>query len=119
MAIAHNDLNGGLRHVILSGRLDFHGVEAVIEPFSALLASAKADVLVDLENATVICSMGIRALILNAKYMQQRGGRMALLVGDGTMVSATLKSVGIDTLLPVYTSLAEAQASMAPGSAAK
>ena len=117
MAIAHNDLGGGLRHVILSGRLDFHGVEAIIEQFSALLASARADVLVDLANTTLICSMGIRALILNAKYMQQRGGRMALLIGDGTMVSTTLKSVGIETLLPVYASLAEAQASMAPGTA--
>lgn len=112
MAIDHTDLNG-LRHVVLSGRLDFHGVEEIIEPLSSLLASARCDVLIDLAHATLICSMGIRALILNAKYMQQRGGRMALLIGDGTMVSATLKSVGIDTLLPVYTSLAEAQASMA------
>ncbi len=119
MAIAHNDLSGGLRHVVLSGRLDFHGVEAIIEQFSALLASARADVLVDLANATVICSMGIRALILNAKYMQQRGGRMALLIGDGTVVSRTLRSVGIETLLPVYTSLSEAQASLAPGAAAR
>lgn len=115
MAIAHNDLSSGLRHVILSGRLDFHGVEAIIEQFSALLAAARTDVLVDLTDATLICSMGIRALILNAKYMQQRGGRMALLIGDGTVVSTTLRSVGIETLLPVYTSLSEAQASLAPG----
>lgn len=119
MAIAHNDLNSGLRHVILSGRLDFHGVEAVIEQFSALLASAKAGVLVDLADTTLICSMGIRALILNAKYMQQRGGRMALLIGDGSIVSTTLRSVGIDSLLPIYSTLAEAEAMMAPGAVAK
>lgn len=113
MAIAHHDLNGGLRHVILSGRLDFHGVEEIIEQLSSLLTSAKADVLVDLAGATLICSMGIRALILNARHMRDRGARMALLVGEGTFVSATLQSVGIDTLLPVYTSLADAKESMA------
>lgn len=112
MAIDHTDRNG-MRHVVLSGRLDFHGVEEIIEQLSSLLASAETDVLIDLAHATLICSMGIRALILNAKYIQQRGGRMALLIGDGTMVSNTLRSVGIETLLPVYTSLAEAQASLA------
>lgn len=119
MAIAHHDLSSGLRHVILSGRLDFQGVESIIEQFSTLLASSKAGVLVDLENATLICSMGIRALILNAKYMQQRGSRMALLIGDGTMVATTLRSVGIESLLPVYASVAEAEASMAVGAMAK
>jgi anti-anti-sigma factor len=113
MAIEHNDLNSDLRHIVLSGRLDFHGVEEVIEQFSGLLASARADVLVDLAGATLICSMGIRALIVNAKHMQRRGSRMALLLGEGTAVSTTLKSVGIDTLLPVYTSLADARKSMA------
>ncbi len=113
MAIAHHDLNSGLRHVILSGRLDFHGVEEIIEQLSALLTSAQADVLIDLAGTTLICSMGIRALILNAKHMQNRGARMALLVGEGTIVSETLRSVGIDTLLPVYTSLADARESMA------
>jgi anti-anti-sigma factor len=113
MAIEHNDLDGDLRHITLSGRLDFHGVEEIIEQLSSLLAAAKADVLIDLAHVTLICSMGIRALILNAKYMQQRGARMALLIGDGTLVSHTLKSVGIDSLLPVYANLAEAEESMA------
>lgn len=112
MAISYTDLNGGVRHIVLSGRLDFHGVEEMIEQFSALLSSATADVLVDLAHATLICSVGIRALILNAKHMQRRGTRMALLVDDGTLVSTTLRSVGIETLLPVYTSLADAQKSM-------
>lgn len=112
MAITYNDLNGGVRHIVLSGRLDFRGAEAMIEQLSALLSSATADVLVDLAHATLICSMGIRALVLNAKHMQQRGARMVLLVGDGTLVSDTLRTVGIENLLPVYTSLAEAQKSM-------
>ena len=109
MAIAHEDMGGGLRCIVLTGRLDFHGVEEIIEPLAALLATAGSNVLIDLTGATLICSMGIRALILNAKNLQQRGGRMALVVDADSILAATLKSVGIDSLLPVYTSLLDAQ----------
>lgn len=109
MMIEHEDLSDGMRRVALSGRLDFHGVEEIIGQFSALLTAAGTHALVDLTGATMICSMGIRALILNAKNMQQRGGRMVLVVNDQTIVSATLKSVGIDSFLPVFTSIPEAK----------
>jgi anti-anti-sigma factor len=112
MAIEHNDLSGGLRHIVLSGRLDFHGVEKIIGQLSSLLTASGSNALIDLTQATLICSMGIRALILNAKNMQQRGRRMALVVDDGTIVSTTLKSVGIDSLLPVFTSLPDAKKAM-------
>ncbi len=107
--IEHEDLSEGIRRVGLSGRLDFHGVEEVVGQLSALLTAAGTHALVDLTHATMICSMGIRALILNAKNVQQRGGRMALVVNDGTIVSATLKSVGIDSLLPIFTSISDAK----------
>lgn len=112
MAISHEDLSENLRHIVLSGRLDFHGVEEIIEQLASLLASSGMNVVIDLTAATLICSMGIRALILNAKNVQQRGGRMALVVDDGTIVSSTLKSVGIDALLPVFMSLPDAKNAM-------
>lgn len=98
-----------MRRIVLTGRLDFHGVEEIIEPLAALLATAGSNVLIDLTEATLICSMGIRALILNAKNLQQRGGRMALAVNGDSIVAATLNSVGIDSLLPVYASLLDAK----------
>ncbi len=109
MTIKHEDISEGLRRVVLSGRLDFNGVEEIIGQLSSLLSSAKTHTLIDLTHVTMICSMGIRALILNAKNMQQHGSRMALVVNDGSIVSTTLKSVGLDSLLPVYTSLPEAK----------
>lgn len=109
MAIAHEDLNEDLRRIVLSGRLDFHGVEEIIEQLASLLASAGKNVVIDLSATTLICSMGIRALILNAKNLQQRGGHMALVVEDSSIVSTTLKSVGIDSLLPVFMSFPEAK----------
>lgn len=109
MTIAHEDLGGNLRRVILTGRLDFSGVEEIVGQLSSLLSTAGASVLIDLTGATLICSMGIRALILNAKNMQQRGGRLGLLVSEGSTVATTLKSVGIDALMPVFTDNINAQ----------
>lgn len=109
MAIEHQDLSTDLRRVTLSGRLDFHGVEEIASQLSSLLSNAGRDALVDLTKATLICSMGIRALILNAKNLQQRGGRMALVVDGETIVASTLKSVGIDSLLPTFTSISDAK----------
>ena len=112
MAIAHEDLSANLRRIVLTGRLDFHGVEEIIGQLASLLTTAEANVLIDLSEATLICSMGIRALILNAKNLQQRGGCMALVVQQDSIVSATLRSVGIDTLLPMYPSVADAGAAL-------
>ncbi len=112
MPIAHEDLSGGLRRIVLTGRLDFHGVEDIAGQLSSLLASAPSRVVIDLAGATLICSMGIRALILNAKGMPQRGGRLARVVENDSIVAATLKSVGIDSLLPVYATVAEASAAL-------
>jgi anti-sigma B factor antagonist len=112
MAISYEDPSPDLRLINLSGRLDFQGVEEIVEQFASLLASAGRSVVVDLTAATLICSMGIRTLILNAKAVKQRGGRMALVVEDDTSVSKTLKSVGIDTLLPVFGNVSEAEKSI-------
>lgn len=109
MAISHEELSQDVRRIVLSGRLDFHGVEEIVEQLTSLVASTGMNAVIDLTAATLICSMGIRALILNAKNIQQRGGRMALVVNDNTTVSATLKAVGIDTLLPVFGNLPDAQ----------
>ncbi len=113
MPISYEDISTELRHITLSGRLDFQEVETLAEQLSSVLASAKGHVIVDLTAATLICSMGIRALILNAKATQQRGGRMVLVVNENTTVSKTLKSVGIDNLLPAFTNLSDAAKALA------
>ncbi len=109
MAFEHEELGEGMRRIILSGRLDFHGVEEIVGQLSSVLAASGTHALVDLTRANLICSMGIRALILNAKHLQQRGGRMVLIVSEGSIVSSTLKSVGIDSLLPIFTSIHDAK----------
>ena len=113
MAISYEDISADLCRIMLSGRLDFQGVEDVLGKFEELLAtSAAPNVVVDLSDAVLICSIGIRALILNAKALEQSGRHMLLVMQNDSMVSKTLNSVGIDTLLPVFTSISEAEASL-------
>jgi anti-anti-sigma factor len=57
-----------------------------------------------------LASIGIRALITAAKSVQQRGGRMVLLVGGNETVHTTLSVTGIDAILPMFSSAADAQA---------
>jgi len=110
MAIEFEDVNETFRRIRLSGRLDIQGTEAVSIKFTYLAASAPRRVVVDLTEVSFLASIGIRELISSAKALQQRGGRMVLLVGNNAGVAKTLDVTGIDTLIPVFADPSEADA---------
>jgi anti-anti-sigma factor len=109
MAIEYQDLNENLRRISISERLDVAGTEAIAVKFAALAASSPRRVLVDLTGVSFLASMGIRALVTNAKAQQLRGGRLVLFVGANSAVAKTLETTGIDTLIPMFTDAAEAE----------
>ena len=109
MPIAHEDVGDNLRRIILSGRLDTAGSDEIATKFAALAASAKRRVVVVLTDVTFLSSMGIRALVANAKAQLSRGGRMVLVVGSNAAVIGTLEATGIDALIPMYADAAEAE----------
>jgi len=109
MAIDFQDENENLRRIFLSERLDAAGADAVSTRFAALAAGSARRVLVDLTGVTFLASMGIRALVSNAKAQHLRGGRMVLFVGANAGVAKTLETTGIDALIPMFTDVAEAE----------
>lgn len=114
MPIAHQDqqdvsIKVHLRRIILSGRLDIPGTEAIAAEFSALVSRENQRVIVDLTGVNFLSSFGIRALIANAKAMQKQGGHMVLLVAEDSSVMMTLKTTGIDSLIPILTNQTEAE----------
>jgi len=114
MAIEFEDVSDTFRRIKLSGRLDIPGTEAISIKFTNLAAAAARRVVVDLTEVSFLASIGIRELISSAKALQQRGGRMILFVGDNAGVSKTLEVTGVDTLIPMFSSLPEAdQAALA------
>ena len=72
MSIASQDLGGGVIRIVLAGRLDIAGAEAVDVPFAGIISTVKTGAVVDLSAVTFIASIGIRTLVTNAKALRLR-----------------------------------------------
>jgi len=108
MPIDYKDIADNHRRVFLSGRLDIQGVDEIDTKFAALTSTLNKRIVVDLTAVNFLASIGIRALISNAKALKQRGGKMVLFIGDNEAVHKTLETTGIDSLIPMFTNLVEA-----------
>lgn len=111
MEISHVDVNPQLRRIMLTGRLDIRGTDLIADRFAELSTESRRNVVVDFTGVVFLASIGIRALISNAKALHKMGGRMALVVGDNTSVAKTLAATGIDVLLQMHTNMADAERS--------
>lgn len=109
MEVFYDDISADLRHITLVGRLDIQGTDEIAARFAELSTEAKRNIIVDFTGVTFLASIGIRALISNAKALHKLGGRMALVVDDNTSVSKTLASTGIDVLLQMFNNLQDAK----------
>ncbi len=108
MEISCQDITPNLRRIALSGRLDILGTDRIAPQFAAYSTEGARNVVVDFTAVTFLASIGIRALISNAKALHKLGGRMAVVVGDNTPVARTLDATGIDVLLQIHKSMDEA-----------
>jgi anti-anti-sigma factor len=109
MPIQFEDSGEDLRRIILSGRLDVPGTGEIETKFAALSAAGRRRLVVDLSAVSFLASIGIRAIITNAKAQQNRGGRTILFVGNNVSVTKTLEATGIDALVPMFKDLLEAK----------
>jgi anti-anti-sigma factor len=96
----------GVTKANLVGRLDIVGAQEVDLRFSALSGSCRA-LIVDLSQVEFIASMGLRTLIVGARTVARKGGKMVLLQPTET-VEAVLISSGTDSVVPVLQNLDEA-----------
>lgn len=112
MEVSFDDIHPGLRRIILSGRLDILGTDNIAARFTELSTDVKRNVIVDFTNVTFLASIGIRALISNAKTLHKMGGRMALVVEPNTSVAKTLDATGIDMLLQIYQNMVDAESAL-------
>lgn len=109
MSISYNDVGADLRRIVITGRLDIPGTDSVATQLVELTAAPKKGVVVDLSGVKVLASIGIRALITSAKAVQQRGGKMVLVVDAGSTVGMSLEATGVDELVPVFENVADAE----------
>ena len=109
MSISYDDIGKDLRRIVISGRLDLPGTDSVAAQLEELAAAPKKGVVVDLSSLRFLASIGIRALITSAKAVQQRGGKMVLVVSESSTVMMSLNATGVDQIIPVFKSASEAE----------
>lgn len=109
MSISYDDIGDNLRRIVITGRLDMPGTDSVSSTLGELVAAPKKGVVVDLSALKFLASIGIRALITSARVVQQRGGKMVLVVDGGSTVLKSLEATGVDQMIPVYRNAADAE----------
>lgn len=100
MQMLMEELSGGVTRVVLDGRLDIAGAQAIDLKMNVIAGSKKA-VLVDMQNVSFIGSMGLRALVAPARAIKSRGGKIVLFAPT-EMVESVLKASAIDTMIPIH-----------------
>lgn len=93
-------LANGVHQVGLVGAFDIDGAADVDLRFAAL-SGAETKILVDLGQVDSIASMGIRTLLVNAKVVNRRGGRLVI-AGAQPRVEEVLRTSGIHELIPMF-----------------
>jgi anti-anti-sigma factor len=106
MELSTQEMEGGITRVELDGRLDIAGAAAVDMKMNLIAGSAKK-LLIDLQKLSFLGSMGLRSIVLPARAVLSKGGKVVLFAPT-EMVESVLKASNIDTLLPVRHDLASA-----------
>ncbi len=109
MSISYDDVGDDLRRISIAGRLDMPGTDSISAKLVELTAAPKKGVVVNLSAVRFLASIGISALITSAKAVQQRGGKMVLVVTPGSSVAMSLEATGVDELIPICKSSSEAE----------
>jgi len=111
MQIDSESLDGGILKIKLAGRMDVQGAQEIDLKFTGYTANQRS-VIVDLSGVNFLASIGIRTLLLAAKAVNQRGGKIVLLNPDDN-VTKVLEMAGIDTMIPISRSLEDARLAVA------
>ena len=94
------------------GRLDAGAVREFELQLAAASLVGNERVLVDLSLTSFITSMALRSLLATARRLANEGGRLVVWVTAMENVRLFTAS-GLDQVIPVYTTLAQARAALA------
>ncbi len=101
MELTYRELENQTHLIELAGKLDVAGVGQVETRFAGHCSGDNLRVLVDMSAVEFMGSIGIRLLVLNAKSVVRRGGKMGLIVPPGR-VRETLELAALDNILPIF-----------------
>jgi anti-anti-sigma factor len=111
MPIVIHDIDGDITKVVLSGRIDLAGALEIDMPMSVVSGTRRA-VIVDLSAVEFMASLGLRSIVVSAKTIMNKRGKMVLLAPQQA-VEEVITISGIDDLIPIYRDEADAIAAVA------
>ena len=112
MSIAILEIDSIVTKVVLSGRIDLARAMAIDMPMSVVGGSRRA-VVIDLSAVDFIASMGLRSVVMAAKAIQGKLGRVVLLAPQPA-VEDVIRTAGIDELIPIFHDESAAVAAVRP-----
>jgi anti-anti-sigma factor len=110
MQLSTQEMDGGITRVELDGRMDIAGAAAIDLKMNLIAGSAKK-LLIDLEKVAFLGSMGLRSIVLPARAVLGKGGKVVI-YAPTEMVESVLKASNIDSLVPIHHDLAAATAAL-------
>jgi len=100
MDLAVEDIAEGVTKVVLRGRIDTTRAVLIELPFNTLAADKRA-IVVDLTAVEFLASYGLRVLLMGAKIVNGKGGKLAIVCADNN-VAKVLRMSGGSELIPVF-----------------
>ena len=108
MEMQYSEQDNGIRIIKLSGVLDILGTGAIETKFMGYCSGDNVRVVVDLFEVSFLASIGIRLLMLTAKSILSRGGKMVI-INPIPDVQSVLEITGIPAIIPIYSSFESAE----------
>jgi anti-anti-sigma factor len=100
---------GDVKIVNLRGRLDMDSSPTVEKQLMSLLEKGERRLVIDFSNLTYISSLGLRVLVIAAKYMQKNKGELAL-AALSSHILEIFKIASFTSIFPIYSTCDEAVA---------
>jgi anti-anti-sigma factor len=111
MELHYSELDNNIRLIKLNGKFDIVGTGQIENKFAGYCGGEKARVVVDLSGVDFLASIGIRLLMLTAKAVASRGGKMVLL-NPAPDVHHVLDITGIPAIIPIHSQLESAETTL-------
>lgn len=110
MQMAIESLAGDVTRIVLDGRMDIAGAEAIDLKMNVIAGSRKL-VLLDMQKVSFLGSMGLRTIVTTVRAVKGRGGKIAV-YGPSADVEKVLTMSGVSTLVRIHHELESAIASL-------
>lgn len=107
MEMLETKQENGIVFLKLSGRLDLAGVGQVEAAFKSQTNDAQKGLVIDAAELSFLASLGMRMLMMGAKAMKAKGGKIVI-VNPQEEVENALRMSGLDQVIPIVESEAAA-----------